>query len=41
MPFYTTKILNREISLEYEEKDEIKIIDSINLINIIKNSYYE
>ena len=33
MPFYKTKILNREISLEYEEKDEIKIIDSINLIN--------
>jgi len=33
MPFYKTKILNREISLEYEEKDETKIIDSINLIN--------
>ena len=33
MPFYKTKILNREISLEYEEKDEKKIIDSISLIN--------
>ena len=33
MPFYKTKILNREISLEYEKKDEKKIIDSINLIN--------
>ena len=33
MPFYKTKILNREISLEYEVKDETKIIDSINLIN--------
>ncbi|RPG36823.1 MAG: hypothetical protein CBD85_003390 [Gammaproteobacteria bacterium TMED225] len=33
MPFYKTKILNREISLEYDEKDETKIIDSINLIN--------
>ena len=33
MPFYKTKILNREISLEYEQKDEKKIIDSINLIN--------
>ena len=33
MPFYKTRILNREISLEYEEKDETKIIDSINLIN--------
>ncbi len=33
MPFYKTKILNREISLEYEEKDETKIIDSVNLIN--------
>ena len=33
MPFYKTKILNREISFEYEEKDETKIIDSINLIN--------
>ena len=33
MPFYKTKILNREISLEYEKKDETKIIDSINLIN--------
>ena len=33
MPFYKTKILNREISLEYEEIDESKIIDSINLIN--------
>jgi len=33
MPFYKTKILNREISLEYEKKDEMKIIDSINLIN--------
>ena len=33
MPFYKTKILNREISLEYEEKDQTKIIDSINLIN--------
>ena len=33
MPFYKTKILNREISLEFEKKDEKKIIDSINLIN--------
>ena len=33
MPIYKTKILNREISLEYEKKDEKKIIDSINLIN--------
>ena len=33
MPSYKTKILNREISLEYEKKDEKKIIDSINLIN--------
>ena len=33
MPFYKTKIFNREISLEYEKKDEKKIIDSINLIN--------
>ncbi len=33
MPFYKTKILNREISLEYEKKDEKKIIDSIKLIN--------
>ena len=33
MPFYKTKILNREISLEYEKKDEKKILDSINLIN--------
>ena len=33
MPFYKTRILNREISLEYEEKDETKIIDSIKLIN--------
>ena len=33
MPLYKTKILNREISLEYEKKDEKKIIDSINLIN--------
>ena len=33
MPFYKTKILNREISLEYEKIDEKKIIDSINLIN--------
>ena len=33
MPFYKTKILNREISLEYEKKDEKKIIDSINSIN--------
>tara|TARA_B100000886_G_scaffold21848_1_gene13891 strand:- start:35 stop:454 length:420 start_codon:yes stop_codon:yes gene_type:complete len=33
MPFYKTKILNREISLEYEQKDEKKIIESINLIN--------
>ncbi len=33
MPFYKTKILNREISLEYEEKDETKIIESIKLIN--------
>ena len=33
MPLYKTKILNREISLEYEERDETKIIDSINLIN--------
>ena len=33
MPFYKTKILNREISLEYDKKDERKIIDSINLIN--------
>ena len=33
MPFYQTKILNREISLEYEKKDEKKIKDSINLIN--------
>ena len=33
MPFYKSKILNREISLEYEKKDEKKIIDSINLIN--------
>ena len=33
MPFYKTKILNREISFEYEKKDEKKIIDSINLIN--------
>ena len=33
MPFYKTKILNREISLEYEKKDEKKMIDSINLIN--------
>ncbi len=33
MPFYKTKILNRQISLEYEKKDESKIIDSINLIN--------
>ena len=24
MPFYKTKILNREISLEYEKKDEKK-----------------
>ena len=37
MPFYKTKILNREISLEYEKKDEMKIIDSINL-NIQKSS---
>ncbi len=33
MPFYKTKILNKEISLEYEKKDEKKMIDSINLIN--------
>ncbi len=33
MPSFKTKILNREISLEYEKKDEKKIIDSINLIN--------
>ena len=33
MPFYKTKIFNREISLEYEKKDEKKIIDSINLVN--------
>ena len=33
MPFYKTKILNREISLEYEKKDEKKIINLINLIN--------
>ena len=33
MPFYKTKILNREISLEYEKKDEKKIVESINLIN--------
>jgi len=33
MPFNKTKILNREISLEYEKKDEKKIIDSINLIS--------
>tara|TARA_B100001057_G_scaffold118069_1_gene116637 strand:- start:148 stop:567 length:420 start_codon:yes stop_codon:yes gene_type:complete len=33
MPLYKTKILNREILLEYEEKDQTKIIDSINLIN--------
>ena len=32
MPFYKTKILNREISLEYEKKDEKNIIDAINLI---------
>jgi len=28
MPFYKTKILNREISLEYEKKDEKKIIET-------------
>ena len=33
MPLYKTRILNRELSLEYEEKDEKKIIDSIKLIN--------
>ncbi len=33
MPFYKTKILNREIALEYEKRDEKKIIDAINLIN--------